>query len=999
MAALACHSAFAVSLPKTVEFNRDIRPILADNCFACHGPDKNKRKANLRLDTQEGLFAEIGGRHLVVPGKTKESELFRRITTHDADDLMPKSKTGARLSITQVELIKRWIEQGAKWEGHWAFNPLTRPAVPEVKKPAWIKNPIDNFILSRLAHEGLKPSPEADRRTLIRRVSFDLTGLPPTPEEARAFIADKNPDAYDRLVDRLMASPQYGERIAMYWLDEVRYADTDGFHADNYRSVFPYRDYVINAFNTNMAFDRFTIEQLAGDLLPDATVAQKIASTYNRLNRTTEEGGAQPKEYLAKYAADRVRATSEAWLGATMGCAECHDHKFDPYTTKDFYSFEAFFADIKEKGVGVPETSPAPNETQAGELKQIAGEINGLQKVLGTPTPELVAAQLEWEKTFEDQKVATLDDWHWIGPFPGTNYDHAFNEAFPPEKEIDFSKGYPGGTNSLAVDLAAPDDTGPGLAPDPELANKPAPAVLNWTTRTDWSDAVIHNDLAGEHAANYLYRTITVKAAGTLELSLGSHDGIRVWLNGKEVLNNPSKRVIAPGQQPLPLRLALGENKLLVKIVNDNGAPAFYFKAGSMVPESMPELIKIKPAERTETQKKELASAYRAVAPALETVRNQLAAAKTKRDGIYANCPKTLSVETVEPRVMRILPRGNWMRDDGEIVTPAVPRFLGGWDLGERRATRLDLAKWLVSGKNPLTARVFVNRFWKLFYGKGLSKTLEESGTRSEWPTHPELLDWLAMEFMESGWDVKHLVRLLVTANSYRQASEMTAKLREKDPANQLLARQSSFRLDAEMVRDNALAVSGLLVKKIGGPSVKPYQPAGYWDALNFPKRTYQDDQGESEYRRGLYTFWCRTYLNPSLLAFDASPREECTVERPQSSTPMQALTLLNDTTYVEAARVLGEHIVRHGGTNFDTRINWVFDHALERQPRKDELKLLKKLYDGQLEYYKADPGEARKLLSSGQTPAPKEVKVEDVAAWTAISRVILNLHESITRY
>jgi hypothetical protein len=957
------------SLPKTVQFNRDIRPILADNCYSCHGPDKDKRKAKLRLDTKEGLFTAIKDSAPVVPGKPEESDIYHRIISHDLDEVMPQSKTGKTLSIQQIALIKLWIEQGAKWEGHWAYNPLVRPAVPPVKRAGWVKNPVDNFILARLQQEGLQPSPEADRRILVRRLSFDLTGLPPTPEEAQAFIADKNPNAYEKLVDRLLSSPHYGERIAVEWLDAVRYADTDGFHADNYRSVYPYRDYVINAFNKDMPFDKFTVEQLAGDLLPHATMSQKIASTYNRLNRTTEEGGAQAKEYLAKYAADRVRATSTTWLGATLGCAECHDHKFDPYTTKDFYSFEAFFADIKEVGVGAPGGTIIPDEKQAAELQKLKNEAGRLQTVLDTPTPELERAQTEWEKGYLENPPPQLGEWHSIGPFLDKDFDSAFKKAFPPEEEIDLTRTY-------------------------------EKDQLKWTTHPEWEDGKIHNGLTQSNsAAVYLYRTIHVETPQSLALSFGSDDAIKAWLNGKGILTNFVSRGAEADQDKATVQLQPGENKLLVKIVNNSAECGFYFKTGGYAPTNILAVLKTKGPERTDAQIVELAKYFRSISPLLDNTRADFAAAKKKKDDYVAMLPTTLMTVAVEPREMRILPRGNWMRDDGEIVTPAVPHFLPHPDAGTNRLTRLDLARWLIARDNPLTARVFVNRLWKQFYGTGITKSLDDSGSRAEWPTHPELLNWLAAEFVDSGWDVKHMVKLMVMAETYRQSSVVTKKLEERDPFNRLLARQSAIRLEAEMVRDNALAISGLLVDKVGGPSVKPYQPDGYWDQLNFPKRTYVVDHGESEYRRGIYTFWCRTFAHTSLLAFDAPSREECTVERVNSNTPMQALALLNDPTYVEAARTLAEQVVRNAGHSVKDRINWTYMRALDRKPTSEEFKLLNALYQKQIDRYTHNPDNAGKLISAGDRPVPKDLNGSEVAAWTSICRVVLNLHETITRY
>jgi hypothetical protein len=961
--ALWVGAATALSAAPAIEFNRDIQPILSDNCFTCHGPDKGRRKAKLRLDTHDGLFSAIDDEHPVVPGKPQKSELYLRLITKDSDDLMPKSKTGTPLPAAQIALIKRWIEQGAPWQDHWAYLPVARSPIPAVKKKAWPLNQIDNFILARLDQEKLKPSPNADKRTLIRRLSFDLIGLPPTPQEVQAFIDDKSPAAYEKLVDRLLASPHYGERMAVPWLDEVRYADTDGFHADNYRSVYPYRDYVIDAFNRDMPFSQFTIEQIAGDLLPKATVEQKIASTYNRLGRSTEEGGAQPKEYLAKYAADRVRATSEVWLGSTMGCCECHDHKFDPFSTKDFYSFEAFFADIKEQGVGAREGTMVPNDQQTAELKRLAAAIAAEKRVLETSTPALQTAQAAWEKSLVEPAVH-LNEWHSIGPFLAKSFEQAYDTAFEPEKEIDL-------TNTYGKD------------------------GLKWTPEPGYKDGELHNDLKGTNSATYLYRTLQADAPRPLKLFLGSDDAIKVWLNGQSVLTHNIQRAAEGDQEQIEVPLQKGENKLLLKIVNRDALSGFYFQTGG--PTNIWPILAVASQGRTTAQKKELADYFRSISPELDSTRAKLAALTTEKVEFTKTIPTTLVTVATEPRITRVLPRGNWMSDAGEIVQPAVPHFLPH-ATNAARATRLDLATWIVARNNPLTARVFVNRLWKLYFGTGLTKTLDDFGTRGETPSHPELLDWLASEFMDSGWDVKHMVKLMVMSHTYRQTAVTSDLLRERDPFNRLLARQSSFRLDAELVRDNALAIGGLLVDKIGGPSVKPYQPAGYWDQLNFPKRTYQADQGDALYRRGLYTFWCRTFLQPSLQAFDAPSREECTIDRVNSNTPLQALALLDDPTYVEAARGLAEQVVRQGGPKVDDRINWTFMRALDREPNKEEADLLAKLYREEYGRYAANVVDAKDFLSTGEQPVPKDLNVSELAAWTSVSRVVLNLHETITR-
>ncbi len=994
--------------PRTVQFNRDVRPLLSDRCYACHGPDKNARKGKLRLDLREEAIKKA-----VTPGDVAGSLLIQHITSKDPDEVMPPPDSGKKpLSKSEIELLKRWVAQGAQWEAHWAFIKPERPSVPKAAADKTrIVNPVDSFILARLEKEELKPATEADRRTLIRRLSFDLTGLPPTPEEVRVFVEHKHPKAYEQLVDRLLASPHFGERMAMYWLDLVRYADTDGFHADNYRSVYPYRDYVINIFNHNVPFDRFTIEQLAGDLLPNATTPQKIASTYNRLNRTTEEGGAQAKEYLAKYAADRVRTTSTTWMGATMGCCECHDHKFDPYSTKDFYSFEAFFADIKEQGVGKPEGSLVPNDAQAAELKRFDTLIGDLDKTLVTPTDQLIAAQTAWEtKTLVELNAGRLgwspqkpealvstngttltarDDLSVLasGENPDkdnysvtlrTDREHitAIRLEVLTDPSLDNQSLSRGGGNFVLTgfEVEMPGTDGTTNQPvkiasaiaDYSQKDFPVTAAIDDKRDTGW--AVDGGSKATNHQAAFIFAKPIVGGSGTSLI-------VRLKHESKFKQHN------------------IGRFRLALISVNK---PAL---TESGLSDDLVEALRKPGNDRSTGQTEALSKYFLGIAPELDPVRGQLATTRIEKDEFVKTVPMSLVPVSIEPRVMRVLPRGNWMSDAGEIVTPALPHFLVHPGNQTERLTRLDLARWLTSRDNPLTARVFVNRLWKLYFGTGISKTLDDFGAQGEWPKHPDLLDWLAVEFMDSGWDIKHMVKLMVMSNTYRQSSDADEKLRERDPFNRLLARQSRFRLDAEMVRDNALAVSGLLADKIGGPSVKPYQPAGYWDQLNFPKRTYTNDHGDSAYRRGLYTFWCRTFVHPSLVAFDAATREECTVERIASNTPLQALVLLNDPTYVEAARVLAVKIMMDGGGSVDDRINWTFTRALERKPRPEEQRKLNELYRKQLDHYAADKDSAKKLVSVGEWPVNKELNVAELAAWTAVARVMLNLNETIARY
>lgn len=992
-----------------VQFNRDIRPILSENCFACHGPDAAERKARLRLDTRAGLFAEVYGDHVVLAGKPDESLLLQRIATEDEDDLMPPPKSGKTLTAGQKEVVRQWIEQGAPWEGHWAYQPVERPPVPAQPLAGWGCNPIDAFIGSRLAQENLHPTPEADRRTLIRRVSFDLTGLPPTPDEVEAFVRDTSTDAFDRLVNRLLASPHFGERLAIYWLDLVRYADTDGFHADNYRSVWPYRDYVIRAFNENKPFDQFTTEQLAGDLLPDATVETRVASTYNRLGRSTEEGGAQPKEYLLKYAADRVRSLGTAWLGSTLACAECHDHKYDPYTMKDFYRLSAYFADVAEQGVGKRDSSMVLSDEQAAELAGLDGRIAEAERVLKEFTPELRAAFQEWEEETRVRLASEDSAWRVAAPSQlkssggaslavepdgsilssGENPAHdTYDLAMPLSLDCvtglrlevlthpDFPKRGLGRGNGnfvlTGVEVSVREQGGEpsainiaGVAADFSQDGWPVANVLDGRKNTGW--AVAGHEKPADHEAVFTFAEPLTGGEGRELLVTLRHESAH------------ERHAIG--------RFRLSLTEMTVPALGTHGLAADVLAA-----------LQAPAGEQTPEQAATLERHFLATTSLLDETRQELAFARKAREALVARIPTTLMTVLAEPRVTRVLPRGNWMDDSGEVVQPAPPEFLSTGAAGEERQTRLDLARWLVSRDNPLTARVFVNRLWRLFHGVGLSKNVTDFGAQGEWPQHPELLDWLATEFMDSGWDMKHLVRVMVTSATYRQSTVGSPESHQRDPFNRLYARQSRIRLPAEMIRDNALAVSGLLVDRIGGPSVKPYQPDGYWDQLNFPKRTWEHDQEESLYRRGLYVFWCRSFLHPSLLTFDACTREESIAERTPSNTPLQALTLLNDPSFVEASRFFAERILKEGGEAPEARLDWAFRRALSRAPSPPETELLLRLHAAEHSYFAASPEEAGEAAGVGEAPRSEGLEAVEVAAWSAVARALLNLDEAIVR-
>jgi hypothetical protein len=1023
--ATAAIALLAIAIPAlaadNIRFNRDIHPILSDNCFACHGPDKNKRKADLRLDVKEGLFRDREGTRPVVAGKLADSELFRRITATDSEDLMPPAKSGKSLTPAQIALLKRWIEQGADYEGHWSYIAPQRQAPPQVDLRNFVRNDVDRFILAPLQAAGLNPSAPADRATLCRRVYFDLTGLPPTQQQLATFEADSRPDAFEQLVGQLLASPHFGERMAVYWLDLVRFADSIGYHSDNPRDIYPFRNYVIKSFNANKRFDEFTIEQVAGDLLPDATLEQKVASAYNRLLQTTEEGGAQPKEYAAKYLSDRVRNLSTVWMAGTMMCCECHDHKFDPYTMKDFYSLEAFFADVKETPVGRRESGmPVPDEKQAAEIKRHDDAIAAARSHLNAGTPELAAAQQQWEESLRTRgvpqwttlqpidavsaygaKLAIEKDGSVLVSGHSPNNDIYTITARAPLKAVTAFRiealahpslpaggpGRAGNGNFVLTEFIVHHRANPTGAAE-QIALQNATATFEQTQFAEenpyklWSAAsAIDNDVKGTFFGWAILPEVKKDHHAVFETKADIGDGreatftftIRQEHGDK---HNIGRFRLSATSSPRPIRAGDGD-----------------------VSKEVLQIVALEPEKRSDAQKQTLAAAFRTTTPLLKDLREEVAKLEKQKTDYVNALPKVLVTLTEPPRTVRMLPRGNWMSDAGDVVEPAVPHFLPQVPVQGHRLTRLDLAHWLVAKDNPLTARVFMNRLWKMYFGTGLSKTLEDLGSQGEWPTHPELLDALAAEFMASGWDVKHMVRLLVTSGTYRQSSIGRADLRERDPFNRLYARQSTFRLDAEFIRDNALAISGLLVDKLGGPSVKPYQPAGYWDYLNFPVRQWQNDHGESLYRRTLYTWWQRSFLQPTLLAFDAPSREEATCERARSNTPQQALTVLDDPIFVEAARVFAERIIREAGSIApEQRIAFAFQLATDRKPSAAEAAILLDVFTKHRQQYAADPAAAKKLMAIGEKPAARELDPVDVAAWTSVTRTILNLHETMTR-
>ena len=985
--AITLISSWSLAAAAEIRFNRDIRPILSKNCFQCHGPDHNARQANLRLDREEEAVAAGA----IKPGDPGNSKLVQRIRASEPVRLMPPSWSNKKLSDEQKDLLTRWIKQGAQYEQHWAYIKPVRPEAPEGPSA------IDYLVNRKLEEKGLRPVGQAGRRTLARRLSLDLTGLPPSPETVDAFVNNSDARAYKKLVEKFMSSPQFGERMAVHWLDLVRYADTMGFHGDVPINMYPFRDYVIRSFNDNKPFDQFTREQLGGDLLPNPTTWQRVASGYNRLNRMTNEGGAQRGEYLARYLSDRLRATSSVWLGSTLGCAECHDHKFDPFSTKDFYQFAAFFADIEEVGVypGTWDFGPRVRvPTPEGE-KQIAGIDREIAKLEQEGKRRQAAGETEMEG-FARYVRENIERWS----LPKVRRLSAKSKSkFRRHKDGTIEiKGEAPATDIHRADLKL----GPGrvtairleaLQFDAEkgfMLTRFTVELLRRRSRPQPIPIVAAFDNGHEDRCAALY-------------ALDDHEQSGWGRSGE--LEDPPPQAIFLLESPLETRAG---DALRVRMYyewdDENKAPSRFRL--SVTDTAFPEFVPGKNVGEAVLAKSDLtAGRQTALKEHFLSITNenshwkQIRELERQKQVVVQAGGDCLTTHTVEPRTVRILPRGNWMDESGEIVEPQAPHFLKQIPVRNGRLTRLDLANWLVDRDNPLTARVFVNRLWKALFGTGLSKILNDIGSQGEAPRNQDLLDWLAVEFMESGWDVKHIVRTMLLSETYRRSSEPSEELKAGDPYNVYYGRQSAMRLDAEFIRDSALAVSGLLNPAIGGPSVKPYQPPGYYKELNFPKRTYKADLNENQFRRGLYTHWQRQYLHPSLMAFDAPSREECAADRSISNTPLQALTLLNDPTYVEAARTFAKRILKSGETDTSARLDFAFRHAFSRNAEAEERDVLAQLLKSQHEHFKNHPENAENLLSVGISEVPEDLDLDELAAWTSVARAIFNKHEFIMRY
>jgi hypothetical protein len=1040
MVALAVSQAAAAD---KLEYNRTIRPILAENCFACHGPDSASRKADLRLDRREQAV-ETG---VIVPGDAASSEMMRRILSTDPKEQMPPPATKKALTKAQIELLQKWLNDGAEYQAHWSFIAPVRSSPPAVKSAAWIKNPIDNFILAQLEGRGLSPAAEADRRTLARRLSLDLTGLPPDPAEVEAFVNDASTDAYGKLVDHYLDLPAWGEHRGRYWLDAARYADTHGIHFDNYREIWTYREWVIGAFNRNVPFDQFTIEQLAGDLLPDRTLDQTIASGFNRCNITSNEGGAIDEEYRVLYTRDRTETTSQVWLGLTAGCAVCHDHKFDPLSTKEFYSLAAFFNNTTQAAMdgNIKDTPPTifvPRAEDREKWERLTAQANEIRKRIAvrrqnsrpdfdtwvaqaTPAAlsELIPAQglalyaplsagegraLAFTVAGATRDVTLATGFNWAeGRYDKKAFSLEQGEtiAIPDAGDFEGDQGF-----SVAAWVKLPTANPPGSIVARMDNNN---GYRGWDVWLEGNRVAMHViNRWSDNALKVVTRTplkqnewthVTVTYNGSRQAS-----GVRIYFNGapQEVdvptnQLNDTIRTTVPfkvGQRDTSERLAglvLQELRIYERALTAS-------EAGSLALADRVLALVGKPAEqRTAAESNELFDFWLANMDASSReLQNSLssteqAQAALKSTGSVAHVMQ----EKTNAAMAFVLFRGEYdkRRDP---VNPNTPAALPPFPQDAPR-NRLGFAQWLLRPDHPLTSRVTVNRFWQEVFGTGLVRTAGDFGISGELPSHPELLDWLAVEFRESGWDVKRFFKLLVTSATYRQAAVATPEKIEKDPQNRLLSRGPRFRMDGEMVRDYALAASGLLVRKLGGPSVRPYQPPGVWEAvamIGSNTRDYKPDTGENLYRRSLYTIWKRSAPPALFDIFNAPSREVCTVRRERTNTPLQALATLNDPTFVEAARRLAQEAVTKGGATSNDRAQFIALRLLARPLTAAENLLVRISLQELLDYYGGHVAEAKQLIAVGESKADAAVEPATLAAWTMLVNELMNLDELLCK-
>ena len=1016
------------ALPEKLDFNRDIRPILSEKCFTCHGHDPKKLQAGLRLDLRGGATKPLPtGDRAIVPGDPAKSELVQRIFSTGPMQ-MPPSDTHKTLSAADKQTLKLWIAEGAEYKPHWAFVKPVRPALPAVRLTSWPRNGIDYFVLADLEKRGLKPSPEADRVTLLRRVSLDLTGVPPTPQEVDAYLADHSPNAYAKVVDRLLTSPRYAEMMAASWMDDARYADSNGYQADYERYQWRWRDWVIDAFNRNMPYDQFALEQIAGDMLPNATLADRIATGFNRNHRINTEGGVIPEEWRTETVIDRVETTSAVFLGLTMGCARCHDHKYDPIPQKDFYGFYAYFNNVPETGSGVempvnhPPFISSPTPEQQRQRSALTAQISDLDT-------RIAARERAGAGTSDAGKLlADADTRLSSGLAAHLTLASAPTDAVVTGKPVFEPTAYASGTVTLDGATTFGEATQGDFERDKPFSYgcyvNPATGNGSPIARMDasngfrgWDMFLIGGQLAVHIVHHWPDNALKVRARETVPNGQWSHifvtydgsgkpEGVKIYLNGRPLaLDTEVNALTDTIRTDKPFRVGgrYGSDGFAgkvddVRIYNRVLTPdevALLASTGPLRP-----VLAVAPEQRTGAQRLALTRyALSATDAHYKTMLDDRAQASAARDALNSTVPTTMVMEEMpKPRECHILLRGQYDHP-GPVVTAHIPSAFGKLPPGAPN-NRLGMALWIASPDNPLTARVAVNRFWEKFFGIGIVQTTEDFGVRAEFPSHPELLDWLATEFMRQKWDMKAIQKEIVLSATYRQSSRATPQQWHQDPDNRLLARGPRFRLPAEVIRDQALAISGLLVEKTGGPSVRPYQPDGLWDELSVygNLRNYQHDKGDGLYRRSLYTFWKRTVGPPLMALFDVPGRDTCRVRRARTDTPLQALALLNDETFVEASRVLAQRMVIEGGRTPAARLTYAFRRAVGRRPTAQELHILSGGVRKRLARYRAHPEAAARLVGIGDYPRDARVTAPELAAYTTAASVILNMDETITK-
>ncbi|MBL8228552.1 MAG: DUF1553 domain-containing protein [Bryobacterales bacterium] len=1018
---------------QTVEFNRDVRPILSDKCFGCHGPDAKTKNIALRLDVESMAKSDLGGRFGIVEGDPAKSEVIRRVTTEKKALRMPPLASGHTLGEKEIDTLRTWIAEGAKWQKHWSFLAPVRHPLPAVRDGLWPRNGIDHFILARLEREGVKPSGEASRETLARRVSLDLTGLPPTVAELDAFLKDTSPQAYERMVDRLLASPRFGERMAIRWLDAARYADTNGYQFDGERVMWRWRDYVIESFNRNKPYDRFLVEQIAGDLLPGATLEQKIATGFNRNHRANTEDGIIPEEYAVEYVVDRIETASTVFLGLTTGCARCHNHKYDPITQKEFYQFYGYFGNVPEYGRAIkygnsPPLIPAPTVAQQEELRQLEARMRTVESALAKQNAEIERAQAQWERNLAKSAPLT-----WA-PREMREVSYDLNDNLPGHVgKPRIAAGKLGsavrfdGSTYFEVPSVAQFDIDDRFS----IAGWVQPECDNCTIWSRMNDSAKGKGIGLHLEEGKLFLTMTnvwaddatrfvalqpLPRGRWVHLAMtytGSKmaEGWKLYVDGKPVevkvlqdtLYRPFRNAGSTFRVPFRLGAGNGREQRYQGLIDDVHVYSRVLEPDEVeslaVGATLNEIAAKPAAQRSAAEKRQIDRYFldQAAPAGIRENWRRLVALRQDKEALERTFPSVMIMaESVPRKQAHLLIRGQYDKP-GESVEPGVPAVLPPLPAGAPN-NRLGLAQWMVDKSNPLTARVAVNRFWQSIFGTGLVKTTEDFGVQGEWPSHPELLDWLAAEFVASGWDVKAMMKLMVMSAAYRQSSASSQELTARDPENRLLARGPRARIPAEMVRDSALLAAGLLKEKLGGPSVKPYQPDGLWQELIMQDMHYVQSKGDDLYRRSLYTFWKRTVAPPMMANFDSALRESCTVRENRTNTPLQALNLMNDVTFIEAARFVGQRMLREAPGDANSRLAYGFRLITSRNPSDAEKAVLRSNLQYHLDYFAGNPERVKSYLSQGDSPPDPKLDARELAAYASVASLMFNLDEAITK-